>query len=500
MNVLSTQPRALQPVDPGTLNVKHSAFPYQAAATREAKNLPYVGLFHEQGLGKTKIALDLAISWLVGGVVDSVLVVTKKSLVENWRRETGIHTHLRPTVLGQDRKANFFAFNRPSRLYVTHYEVVNSQKGRFRLFAQARQLGVILDEAQRIKNPTTLAAKALHDLAPLFPRRVVMTGTPVANRPYDLWSLIYFLDLGASLGDSFDRFKAATDLPSSGHAGPRVRTFEKALSRISAKIRPFTIRETKNSSALQLPEKDILYTRVDLEPAQADLYMSYRDELAAEVVREDVLHVDSAESILKRLLRLVQVASNPRLVDESYDATASKFSRLRELLRVRATSGPKAIVWTNFTENVSAVARSFPDLQPAEVHGRRPVAERNRDIRRFVEDPACRLLIATPGAAKEGLTLTVADYAVFLDRSFSLDDYLQAQDRIHRISQTRPCLIEVLLAAGTVDEWVDELLEAKHLAASLAQADMSLAEYRARATYDFSQTLHQILDIRSSSE
>ena len=497
---MSTQPTTLRPVDPGTLDVKHSAFPYQAAAAREAKRLSYVGLFHEQGLGKTKIALDLAISWLVESVVDSVLVVTKKSLVENWEREIRIHTHLRPTVLGQDRNANFFAFNRPSRLYVTHYEVVNSQKGRFRLFAQSRQLGVILDEAQRIKNPATLAARALHDLAPLFPRRVAMTGTPVANRPYDLWSLVYFLDLGASLGESFEKFKAATELPSTGDRRSRVATFEKTLSRVSAKIRPFTIRETKNSAMLELPEKDIRYTRVDLEPAQADLYMAYRNELAAEVIRENVLHIDSAESILKRLLRLVQVASNPRLVDESYDATSSKLLRLEELLRSRSRSGPKAIVWTNFTGNVSAVAQKFRDLQPAEVHGRRPVAERNRDIRRFLEDRACRLLVATPGAAKEGLTLTVADYAVFLDRSFSLDDYLQAQDRIHRISQTRPCLIEILLATGTVDEWVDELLEAKHLAASLAQADMSLSAYRARATYDFSETLHQILGIRSATE
>ena len=78
--------------------------------------------------------------------------------------------------------------------------------------------------------------------------------------------------------------------------------------------------------------------------------------------------------------------------------------------------------------------------------------------------------MATPAAAKEGLTLTVANHAVFYDRSFSLDDYLQAQDRIHRISQSRPCFITNLTARNTIDEWVDVLLAAKHLAAQLGQA------------------------------
>ena len=79
---------------------------------------------------------------------------------------------------------------------------------------------------------------------------------------------------------------------------------------------------------------------------------------------------------------------------------------------------------------------------------------------------------------KEGLTLTVANHAVFYDRSFSLDDYLQAQDRIHRISQEKPCHVKNLVAAGTVDCWVDALLAAKHLAAQLGQGDITRGRIR----------------------
>ena len=80
--------------------------------------------------------------------------------------------------------------------------------------------------------------------------------------------------------------------------------------------------------------------------------------------------------------------------------------------------------------------------------------QRNQAVQSFTNSSNL-VLIATPGAAKEGLTLTVANHAIFYDRGFGLDDYLQAQDRIHRISQTRECFIHNLIANETIDEWVD---------------------------------------------
>ena len=75
--------------DKAPLRGRHEALPYQAEAIRATKDLEYAALFHEQGLGKTKMALDLALYWLASGTVDSVLVVTKKGLVENWERKSG---------------------------------------------------------------------------------------------------------------------------------------------------------------------------------------------------------------------------------------------------------------------------------------------------------------------------------------------------------------------------------------------------------------------------
>ena len=478
-----------------TFDALHQAMPFQAEAVLATRNLPYAALFHEQGLGKTKMALDLALHWLTAGTVDSVVVVTKKALVPNWERETKFHTNLRPIVLSQDRRSNFFAFNRPGRLYLTHYEVMHSERGRLLLFAKARRLGVILDESQRIKNPNSKAATALHSLGPLLARRLIMTGTPVANRPYDIWSQLYFLDGGESLGSTFSSFKSETDFKKDLGENPNATTaFERRLAEIYEKINHFAIRETKASAEINLPGKVIRNTLTHMESRQSILYEKYRRELATEVVRDGLKTLDDAEEILKRLLRLVQVASNPSLVDQSYEGIPGKFDALDSIMDKIDPFGPKTIIWTGFTGNVSRIALRYPWLRPARVHGRLSISDRTRSLDRFMEDPSCRILVATPGAAKEGLTLTVANHALFFDRTFSLDDYLQAQDRIHRISQTKECVIENLVAVGTIDEWVSELLSAKELAAALVQGDITRVEYQDQATYAFNQVLQEVLN------
>ena len=211
------------------LQAKRSAFPHQLDALEAIKDLTYAAIFHEQGLGKTKIGLDLALSWLARDIVDSILIVAKKGLIENWRSEVASHSHLTPRVLVQDRNSNFYAFNSPARLYLTHYEVVLSERKRLDLFLRTRRVGALLDEVQKIKNPNAEVSKALHALADLFVRRVIMTGTPVANRPYDLWSQVRFLDGGEALGHDFAAFKRALDLTSElGHNKDRATAFASA--------------------------------------------------------------------------------------------------------------------------------------------------------------------------------------------------------------------------------------------------------------------------------
>lgn len=455
----------------------HQAFPFQSDAVNSIAPLEYSALFHEQGLGKTKIALDLVIQWLREDVIDTALIVTKKSLVENWVKEAKSHTSLRPIVLTQNRSNNYYSFVTPARLYITHYEVSHSERSRLSMFARSRKLCVILDEAHKIKNPHTNVSKALHRLSQYCTRRVIMTGTPVANRPYDIWSPVYFLDRGLSLGKCFETFKREMDIPKTN--GESLEIFQSNLSNVYQKIRPFAIRETKLSAGLSLPTKYIVYKKVEMEPNQREMYDFYKSALSAEVVIDGMATLDDADEILKRLLRLVQVSSNPKLVDEQYTSCPGKFHAIDDVINERAAEGPKTVIWTSFRNNVIELVDRYRSYQPAHVHGGLSIASRCKQIDRFMEDDCCRVLVATTGAAKEGLTLTKANYAVFLDRSFNLDDYLQAQDRIHRISQEHDCTVEVLVATNTIDEWIDELLRIKLLAGSLLQGDTSPAESNA---------------------
>jgi len=477
------------------LTAVHKAFSFQREACDAIKENEYSGVFHEQGLGKTKIAIDVLLHWLASDAVDSVVVVTKKGLVPNWVREFQAHTKIKPRILGSNRAENFQHFNSAARVFVTHYEVLVAESERFDLFTRTRRLGAVLDESQKIKNPDARISKAAFKLAPGFHRRLILTGTPIANRPFDIWSQIYFLDQGQALGTGFSTFREELDLPkTSDRSSEQTKVFERALSGLFARVSSFCVRETKDGGVIELPEKIIANIACDWETRQWELYRSLRTELSAQVVREGNIIEERADEVLKRLLRLVQVASNPALVDESYVAEPGKFGQLDSLVHQIGDAGEKAIIWSSFTGNVDWLARQLKEFRPRRVHGKMSYADRNQSITTFLDDSESKLLIATPGAAKEGLTLTVANHVIFYDRGFSLDDYLQAQDRIHRISQEQTCYVHNLVLENSIDEWVDVLIDAKTKAAKLGMGDIDTEEYQAVADYSFNDIVAAILD------
>jgi SNF2 family DNA or RNA helicase len=172
------------------------------------------------------------------------------------------------------------------------------------------------------------------------------------------------------------------------------------------------------------------------------------------------------------MVRLAQLASNPALLDTSYEETPAKFAALDSLLDSYCVrSARKVIVWTSFVGNIRALAARYSHLSPVVLYGEQDTADRDQAVRSFRRDPEVRLLIANPAAAREGLTLTEANVAIYVDRTFNLVDYLQSQDRIHRISQKRECEIVLLVARASVDEFIDYSLEQKHRLARFTQRD-----------------------------
>lgn len=472
---------------------KYDAFQYQKEAFEAVKDLEYAAIFHEQGLGKTKIAIDLLLYWLAETSVDTVLVVTKKQLVQNWSREFKNHTAIKPAVLDTNKQSNFYVFTGPARVVVTNFEVLVSEFDQVKLFLQTRNVAIIIDESAKLKNPDAKLTKTFFELSTLFKKRVIMTGTPVANRPYDIWAQIFFLDQGKSLGTDFKSFKKETDLSNKLSRDEDLQnSFEDVVSGIHAKIKDFSVRETKNSGIIELPDKVYIKETVNFAAEQKALYDRVREELKIEIVKDGQLVEDDSSATVKRLLRLVQVTSNPRLVDDSFSGESAKEAVLDRLIHEILANGEKCIVWSSFIENINYFCQKYVELGSVKIHGGMNMTDRNRSVERFYTDDY-RVLFATPASAKEGLTLTMANHVIFYDRGFSLDDYLQAQDRIHRISQKKTCYIHNIIVNESIDEWVDVLLKSKQNAAFLAQGDISLNKYKEVADYSFGDLINTIL-------
>lgn len=477
------------------LKAKLDAFSYQHEAFLALKDKTYAAIFHEQGLGKTKIAIDLLLYWLENRDIDTVLIVTKKTLVANWVGEFSMHTNIKPKTLDSNRGSNFFVLNSPVRVIITNFETISGEKDRLKLFLKTRNVAIIIDESTKIKNPESKLTAAFFDLSSLFKIRVIMTGTPVANRPYDIWAQVFFLDQGKSLGTDFEEFKRKCDLSNDLASNEERRnTFEKTVANIYEKIRDFSVRETKNSGIITLPTKVYHDMSISFEEQQHKMYEQVRTEMELEIRKGDKTILDESGDAIKRLMRLVQVTSNPKLLDDSYSHESAKEILLDDLINRLIKREEKVIVWSIFTGNIDYFYKKYKHLRSVKITGKMSVEERNRSIKEFKEGES-KVLFATPQSAKEGLTLTVANNALFYDRGFNLDDYLQAQDRIHRISQKKDCNIYNLMVEDSIDIWIDYLLKAKQKAAFLAQGDISLATYQQEADYSFSEIVHKILNI-----
>lgn len=484
----------LRHIETTNLTAKLTAFPYQHEAFLAIKDKPYAAIFHEQGLGKTKIAIDLLLYWLDKRDIDTVMIVTKKTLVANWVGEFDTHTNLRPKVLDTKKKSNYFVLNSAARVIITNFETISTEQDRLQLFLKTRNVAIIIDESTKIKNPESKLTQDFFAISALFKIKVIMTGTPVANRPYDIWAQIYFLDEGHSLGTNFAEFKAMCDLSNDLQEDESKRIiFEDSVAGIYNKIKDFSVRETKNSGIITLPSKIYHDVTVGFEQKQFEMYETLRKEMELTLTRGDETILDESTETIKRLLRLVQITSNPKLIDESYVRESAKEILLDQLIERIISQDEMVIVWSIYTGNIDMFCKKYAKYGAVKITGKMAVEERNKSVAAFKNGKA-KLLFATPQSAKEGLTLTIANNAIFYDRGFNLDDYLQAQDRIHRISQKRDCHIYNLMVEDSIDIWIDYLLKAKQRAAFLAQGDINLKDYKDEADYSFANIVHEILN------
>lgn len=446
------------------------AFQHQIDAIEYLKGSKNVALFDEQGLGKSKVVIDTICQDILNGFLNGALIVCKKSLLKMWENEIKMHSHLySTTIIGNQhqRRRMFLTF---SHFYLINYESLIQEKNTIIKLLKIRDLALVLDESHKIKNPESSICKIIFEIKNLAKKRIIITGTPVANKPEDLWSQFYFLDNGQSLGDSFEEFKTKYGIDISGTKSVIKR---ENLQKLQEKIGNISIRRTKDKTFLELPEKVYYDIFVELKGKQKSMYDQFKKDLYLEIVDMDGQTIEEeADNILEKLLRLTQIASNPYLIDKSYAEDPVKFQRLDRLLEEVILRGEKAIIWSSFVYNIDILKSRYNQYQSLKIHGGIKIEDRNKAVDWFQHDPDYKVLIANPSAAREGLTLTASNNAIYLDRSFNLVDYLQSQDRIHRISQHRKCNIYKLVAKQTVDEYIELIMYKKHEVAKFIQGDI----------------------------
>lgn len=460
---------------------KTQAFPHQIEAIDFIDKHQEVALFDEQGLGKTKIVIE-ALCWsMKRSEIEGVLVVAPMSLLYTWEQEVIKHSFLIPIVLRGSKREKRYKFMTGANFYLTNYDAVISETQRIKRFCKSRKVAVVLDESARIKDPLTKTAQALFQLIPYSKKRIIITGTPVANKPYDLWAQFYFLDEGKLFGTNFKQFKARFN--------EKNPSFEEYLNELKGIVKNNSIRRCKDD-VLELPKKRFIN---ELKGRQIKLYEELREELRIEImnIQGDIV-IDEAENILKKLLRLTQIASNPALIDKSYSETPAKFILIETLLKEIVSREEKAIIWTSFVENIMVLKNSLFKYHPLVIHGEVPIKDRTEAVKKFQESDKNMVMIANPAAAREGLTLTRANNAIYLDRNFNLVDYLQSQDRIHRISQTKECNIYKFIAKNTTDEYIDRLVEVKQDIAGYIQGDKEIFKTE---SYEFLLNKHELLSM-----
>jgi SNF2 family DNA or RNA helicase len=388
------------------------------------------------------------------------LLVCPTSVLGNWEREVKkFAPTLKAIVHHGDKRSKGKTFAKAVKtkdLVITSYPLV--YRDATTLEAVSWQ-GVVLDEAQNIKNPGAKQSQAVRKLATEF--RIALTGTPVENRLSELWSILDFLN-PQYLGDrQFFQRRFAMPIEKFGDRD--------SLQTLRSLVQPFILRRLKTDKTIiqDLPEKQEMTVFCGLAAEQAALYQKLVDESLVEI--EAAEGIKRKGLILTLLMRLKQVCNHPaQLLKEKAlkDAKRSgKLLRLQEMLDEAISEGDRALIFTQFAEWGKLLkpylAKQF-DQEILFLYGATRKKQREEMIDRFQNDPeGPPILILSLKAGGTGLNLTRANHVFHIDRWWNPAVENQATDRAFRIGQTRNVQVHKFVCTGTLEERINDMIESK---------------------------------------
>lgn len=415
-------------------------------------------LADDMGLGKTPQTLAMLMEGWEKENKPSLLVCPT-SLTGNWSREgekfvpdLPIYVHHGPDRL---KGKNFEQKVKDTGLVITSYALLHRDSD---LLKEVNWRGVILDEAQNIKNAGTKQAKAACTLEGNY--RLALTGTPVENNVGDLWSLMHFLNPGY-LGTE-DQFRETFFKPIQMEKDPQKTKMLKQLTK------PLILRRLKTDRSIisDLPEKIEMNSYCSLTPEQVSLYESVVAD--ANGVLDTKEGIDRKGVILATLSKLKQICNHPAnfLKDEGVlEGRSGKLARLEETLEEIYAVGDKCLIFTQYTGMGELLKKHIEENHGKEtlfLHGGVKKKERDKMVEAFQKEkggPSVFLLSIKAGGV--GLTLTQANHVIHFDRWWNPAVENQATDRAFRIGQKKNVMVHKLISTGTIEEKIDEMIASK---------------------------------------
>lgn len=381
------------------------------------------------------------------------LVVCPTTVLDHWEDKLRRHAPSLASVrwYGTGRPKRFEPAVLPPIVLTTYALLVRDLEA----LAAVEWAYVILDEAQLIKNHATRTARAVKRLRAAH--RLALTGTPMENRPMELWSIFEFL-LPGYLG-SARAFRARFERPIVQQGDPD------AMARLRRLVHPFKLRRAKADVLAELPPKIEDVRLCELTPHQAVLYRAIIQRAGGVIagLRDAARPIDYLH-IFAVLTRLKRLCDHPALVVSGRRAktlASGKWLALQELLDDALAEGHKIVIFSQYLEMLDLIAAGLRRRRVGYVQLRGETVNRGRVIETFQRDPACRVFLGSLLAGGLGIDLTAASMVIHYDRWWNAAREDQATGRVHRIGQTRGVQVIKLVTKGTLEERIDRMIERK---------------------------------------
>lgn len=430
---------------------------YQKIAIQRIIDHTHYGLLLDMGLGKTVSTL-IAIEQLMYDQFDikKVLLIAPKKVAEStWMQEANKWKETSclkiASVLGSE-KDRIKALQSDSDIYVMNRENVQWLYEYYRKKKSFPFDMLVIDESSSFKNPQAKRFKAMRKMRPLFNRIVILTGTPAPNTLMDVWAQMYLLDGGDRLGKTITEYRNRYFTPdkTNEHIVYSYRLLPGGDTAIFGKMQDICM-SLKAKDYLTLPERIENVITVEMNPKEWALYKEMERDHVLSLVDEDDVSALNAASLAGKLL---QLANGAIYTDEGETIIVhnEKVERLKEL--VETNEGKPMLVFYNFKHDLQAIKDAFP--KAVELKTDDDVAEWNNGN--------IQMLLAHPASAGYGLNLQAGgNIIVWYGLTWSLEQYQQANARLHRQGQTQPVIIHHLVTKGTMDEQVMKALERKEV-------------------------------------